>query len=84
MNNYDLYTKYVYKHIHGDLYVTNGINSRNFHVDFPRVHLLFVHDYATKVDILYRGQYPTTIWKDKHGNIIVRMLRPNKQTKINF
>lgn len=26
-----------------------------------------------------------TIWKDKHGNIIVRILRTsNKQTKINF
>lgn len=83
MNNKDLYVKYVYHHIHGDFYATS-MNQRHFHLDFPRVHSLFVHDYATKVDILFRSHIPTTIWKDKHGNIIVRMLQPNIQTKIDF
>lgn len=83
MNNKELYVKYVYHHIHGDFYATS-LNERHFHLDFPCVHRLFTQDHATKVEILYRSSIPTIIWKDKHGNIIVRMLRLNKQTKINF
>lgn len=82
MNNKSSYIKIVYHHIHGDLYKTFHTD-RSFHIDFPRVHMLFTIDHCVNVTIFDTAGNPITIWKDKHGNIIARLLY-DKQTKINF
>lgn len=83
MKDKENFYKIVYHFIHGNLYKTLKTD-RSFHIDFPRVHALFTIDHSTNVEIFDNKHNSVKIWKDKHGNIIVRYHLPNKQTKIDF
>lgn len=84
MNNKSNYSKYVYHPIDGEYICMDARGNHWLFNDFDYVSYAFTDHHCIRYEWLISGKYPAKAWKDKHGNIIIRVFHEDKQTKIDF